>query len=162
MIVDRRYIHTSKHVHTKSLQLCPTLCDAMDCSLPGSSVHGILQAGILEWVAMPSSRESSQPRIEPISYVSYIGRWVLYHQRHLLQIDTQTKPSAKTCMNSHSYYVCFFLDMDFQYREKTLFFYFYFFYCSTLSRLRVQNYPFKFYCQPLILSQFLTPHMNFY
>ena len=38
------------------------LCDPMDCSPPGSSVHGILQARILEWVAMPSSRESSQPR----------------------------------------------------------------------------------------------------
>ena len=35
------------------------LCDPMDCSLPGSSVHGILQARILEWVAMPSSRGSS-------------------------------------------------------------------------------------------------------
>ena len=45
-----------------SLQLCPTLCNPMDCSLPGSSVHGILQARILEWVAMPSSRGSSQSR----------------------------------------------------------------------------------------------------
>ena len=43
---------------------CPTLCDPMPYSLPGSSVHGILQARILEWVAMPSSRGSSQPRIE--------------------------------------------------------------------------------------------------
>ena len=43
-------------------QLCPTLCDPMDCSPPGSSVHGILQSRILEWVAMPSSRGSSQPR----------------------------------------------------------------------------------------------------
>ena len=43
-------------------QLCPTLCDTVDCSLPGSSVHGVLQARILEWVAMPSSRGSSQPR----------------------------------------------------------------------------------------------------
>ena len=43
-------------------QLCLTLCDPMDCSPPGSSVHGILQARILEWVAMPSSRGSSQPR----------------------------------------------------------------------------------------------------
>ena len=40
----------------------PTLCSPMDCSLPGSSVHGILQARILEWVAMPSSRGSSRPR----------------------------------------------------------------------------------------------------
>ena len=43
-------------------QLCPTPCDPMDCSPPGYSVHGILQARILEWVAMPSSRGSSQPR----------------------------------------------------------------------------------------------------
>ena len=43
-------------------QLCPTLCDPMDCSLPGSSVHGILQARILEWVAYPFSRGSSWPR----------------------------------------------------------------------------------------------------
>ena len=43
-------------------QSCPTLCDPMDCSLPGSSVHGILQARILEWVTMPSSKGSSQPR----------------------------------------------------------------------------------------------------
>ena len=43
-------------------QLCPTLCDPMDyCSPPGSSTHGILQARILEWVAIPFSRESSQP-----------------------------------------------------------------------------------------------------
>ena len=48
-------------------KFCPiynvqTLCDPMDCSLPGSSVHGILQARILEWVAVPVSRGSSQPR----------------------------------------------------------------------------------------------------
>ena len=49
-------------MHAKSLQLCPTLGDPMDCSLPGSSVHGILQARILEWVAVPSSMGSSQPR----------------------------------------------------------------------------------------------------
>ena len=42
----------------KLLQSCPTLCDPMDCGLPGSSVHGILQARILEWVAVPFSRGS--------------------------------------------------------------------------------------------------------
>ena len=46
----------------KVAQSCPTLCNPMDCSLPGSSVHGILQARILEWVAIPFSRGSSQPR----------------------------------------------------------------------------------------------------
>ena len=45
-------------VHALLIQLCLTLCDPMDCSLPGSSVQGILQARILEWVAMPSCRVS--------------------------------------------------------------------------------------------------------
>ena len=44
------------------LQSCPTLCDPMDYSPPGSSVHGILQSRILEWVATPSCRGSSWPR----------------------------------------------------------------------------------------------------
>ena len=43
-------------------QSCPTLCDPMDCSPSGSSVHGIFQARILEWAAIPSSRGSYQPR----------------------------------------------------------------------------------------------------
>ena len=54
----------------KLLQSCPSLCDPMDHSLPGSSVHGILQARILEWAAMPSSRGSSWPRDG--SCVSYL------------------------------------------------------------------------------------------
>ena len=55
---------------------CLTLGDPMDCSPPGSSVHGILQARILEWVAMPSSRGSSQPRDR--TRVSCIDKRVLY------------------------------------------------------------------------------------
>ena len=56
------------------------LCNIMDCSPPGSSVRGILQARILEWVAIPFSRRSSWPR-DPtsISYAFCIGRRVLYH-----------------------------------------------------------------------------------
>ena len=46
-------------VFAKLLQSCPTLCDPMDCSPPGSSAHGVIQARILEWVTMPSSRGSS-------------------------------------------------------------------------------------------------------
>ena len=52
-------------------QLCPTLYDPMDCSLPGSLVHGILQARIVEWVAIPFSRGSFQPRDQ--TQVSYIA-----------------------------------------------------------------------------------------
>ena len=67
-------------MHAKSLQLCPTLCGPMNCSPPGASIHGILQATILEWVAMPFSGGSSRPRDGTrISYVSCIGRQVLYH-----------------------------------------------------------------------------------
>ena len=47
--------------HCSVAQSCPTLCDPMNCSLPGSSVHGILQPRILEWVAISYSRGSSQP-----------------------------------------------------------------------------------------------------
>ena len=61
------------------------LCDPVDYSLPGSSVHGILQARILEWVAMDFSRGSSQPRDRTPSLVSpeFIDRQVLYHYCHL-------------------------------------------------------------------------------
>ena len=68
-------------VHAKALQSCPTLCNPVDCSLPGSFVHRILRARILEYVAMPSSQGSSWPRAR--TRVSCIGRWVLYHQWHL-------------------------------------------------------------------------------
>ena len=61
-----------------------TLCDPMDFSPPGSPVHGIFQARILEWVAMPSSRGPSQAKNRTcVSYVSGIGRRVLYHWCHL-------------------------------------------------------------------------------
>ena len=71
-------------VCAKSHQSHLTLCNLMDCSLPGSSVHGILQARTLEGIAVPSSRGPSQPRDQTcISCISCIGRRLLYHQRHL-------------------------------------------------------------------------------
>ena len=51
-----------KESESEVVQSCPTLCDPMDCSLPGSSAHGIFQARILEWVAISFSRGSSRPR----------------------------------------------------------------------------------------------------
>ena len=62
--------------------MCPTLCDPMDSSPPGSSVHGIFQARILEWVAMSSSRGSSRPRDGTHVSVSCgpcTGKRSLYH-----------------------------------------------------------------------------------
>ena len=54
-------VHFSMWSEVKVPQACPTLCDPMDCNPPGSSVHGILHARILEWVAISFSRGSSQP-----------------------------------------------------------------------------------------------------
>ena len=66
-------------VHAQSLQLCLTLCNPMDCYPPGSSVYGILQARILECIAMPSRKSSWLRDWTWVSYISCIGRWVLYH-----------------------------------------------------------------------------------
>ena len=60
-------------------QSCPTLCDPMDFSLQESSVHGIFQARLLEWVAISSVRGSSQPRgWTYISCIFWIGKWIVY------------------------------------------------------------------------------------
>ena len=65
-------------VCAQSLSRVQLFCDPMDCTLPGSSVHGIIQARILEWVEITSSRESSQPRDRAcISCVSCVGRQIL-------------------------------------------------------------------------------------
>ena len=64
-VVTQRYHRTEIMTYSVTVCVCVcvcvclTLCDPMDYSLPGSSVHGVLQARILEWVAMPSSRGSS-------------------------------------------------------------------------------------------------------
>ena len=61
-------------------QLCPSVCDRRNHNLPGSSVHGFLQARILEWIAMPSSRGFFWSRDRThVSCISCIGRQILYH-----------------------------------------------------------------------------------
>ena len=66
------------NVHVKLLQLYLTLCNPMDCSLPGSSVQGILQARILECIAIPFLRRSSLPTDGTcVSYVFFVDRRVL-------------------------------------------------------------------------------------
>ena len=77
----------------KLLHLCPTLGDPMNCSPTGSSVHVILQGGILEWVAMPFFRGSSRPRNRTrVSYISCFGRRVLYQQCHLKAHEERDVP----------------------------------------------------------------------
>ena len=89
----------------KSLQLCSTFCNPTDCSPPGSSVHGILQARTLEWVAMPSFRGSSQPRDQTCSFCSsYIVGKFFYHWA------TRRSPKGKyyipKIFRNHCYLYC--------------------------------------------------------
>ena len=67
-----------KYVCVLLAQLCLTR-DLKECRPPGSSVPGILQARILEWLPFPSSGDLPNPGIKPTSHVSWIGRRVLYH-----------------------------------------------------------------------------------
>ena len=97
-------IHKEDHKHVSSwcclvAPSCLALCNLMNCSPPGSSVHGILQAKILERVAMPSSRGSSQPR----DWILLQGRHILYRVSHHMYIYM--------CVCVHTYtwiYIFFF------------------------------------------------------
>ena len=69
-----------KHAAVCVLSRVWLLCDPIDCSLPGLSVHGISQARIVEWAAISYSRGFSPPRdLTHLSCVSCIGMWILYH-----------------------------------------------------------------------------------
>ena len=81
--------------------MCSTLFDPVDCCQSSSSVHGSLQARILEWVAMPSFRGSYQPRDQTcISYVFSIGKWVPYHQHCL----SESQSIVSDSLQSHGLY----------------------------------------------------------
>ena len=103
-------------MHAKLLQSSLTLCNPMEHTLPVFSVRGILQARILEWVAMSSFRGSSRPTDQThISCVCCIGRQVLYHQRHLespgaeLRFPPKEVPSVyrsfSECLGKHGFNV---------------------------------------------------------
>ena len=88
IIYNSTFVGVCSCAHAQS---CLTLCDAIDCSPPGSSVHGIFQAKIPECVAISFSRGPSRPRDRThISYVSCIGRRVLYHWLHLVILKVCT------------------------------------------------------------------------
>ena len=86
--VNKCHWWTCMHVCAKSLQSCLTLCDLMDCGSPGSSVCRILQARILEWVAVPSSRGSSRPRDRNLGL-----QWLLRCKHNLYCWATREAPS---------------------------------------------------------------------
>ena len=113
------YVYTHTHTHTNiyvcvctdmcvggvlSRSVGSTLCDPMDYNPPGSSAHEILQARILEWVAIPYSRGSSQPRDQTrISYSSCIGRQVLYHLHHLVNLVNWENVKLENRMHKKSF-----------------------------------------------------------
>ena len=107
MILTHRkhtHMHTQTHMHTHHThcccsvtQSCLTLWNPMDCSPPGSSVHGISQARTLEWVTVFFSRGSLQPRDG--TPFSCIGRWVLY--------DWATREAPHTYIYTYMY-VCIY------------------------------------------------------
>ena len=85
VLCDCRRTPCHLYVCAKSLQSCPALCGPVNCRPAGSSVRGVSQARMLEWVAMPSSRASSRPRDPPcFPGISCTGSWIRCHQRHLL------------------------------------------------------------------------------
>ena len=98
-------------MHAKSLQSCLTLCNPMDHSLPGSSVRGILQRRILEWVVMPSSRDLPDPGIETGSLTSAAlaggffttsASWEAYTVLHLVAQSCPTLCNPVDCSPSGS------------------------------------------------------------
>jgi len=93
-------------VHAQSFQSCLTLCNPMHCNPPGSSVHGILQARVLEWVVMLSSRGSFQPRDQ--TQVSCLLHW----QAGSLPLGPSGKPLfSKRLILSKSFLPCWKRDM---------------------------------------------------
>ena len=88
------------HVRVLVTQTCPTLCNPMDCSPPGSSVHGISQARILEQVAISFSRGSSLIRGQ--TCVSCVGRQIIYHwaiREALISFPAAAAAAAKSCQS---------------------------------------------------------------
>ena len=98
-------------------QLCPTLCDPMDCSLPGSFVHGIFQARILEWVAISFSRRSSplrdQTRVSCIvdrCFIIWATREVTLNPDLIKSQDTYFRVDVYTSQDGGKMFYCIFLE----------------------------------------------------
>ena len=98
------FLHPPCCVCAKLLQSCLTLCDPMDCSPPGSSVHGILQARILEWVAMLFFRGATWPRDR--THLSYV---YLHRQASSLPLSPPGKPFILLTWllsQCHTFHIC--------------------------------------------------------
>ena len=87
----------------KVSQSCPTLCNPVDCSLRGSSVHRIPQARILEWVAIPFSRESSQPRDPTQVSCTAGGFFTIWATREVIRFPKLNREEIGTCSPSKTF-----------------------------------------------------------
>ena len=84
------FILIPKKSESEVAQLCLTLCDPMDCSLQGSSVHGIFQAILLEWIAISFSRGSSQPRDRTWVFCIVDRRFTVWATRKVLTTSARS------------------------------------------------------------------------
>ena len=82
-------------------QLCPTLCDLMDCSLPGSSIHGIFQARVLEWVAIAFSSMEYYSAIKKNTFESVLMRWMKLEP--MIQSEVSQKEKHQYSILTHIY-----------------------------------------------------------
>ena len=97
---EMRKAGSSESMPAKSLQLRLTLCDPLDCSLTGSSVHGILQERLLKWVSMPSSRGSSRPRDRTLLFC------LLHWQAGSLPLASPGKPREQGEIPTKAEFYC--------------------------------------------------------
>ena len=98
-------------------QSCPILCDPVDCSPPGSSVHGILQARIVEWIVIPFSRGSFQPRDQTrqiLYHLSHQGSPVIYSRKVIIAFLCKLFAMQQISVQMHSSLLlpCHFLKED--------------------------------------------------
>ena len=84
-VFHRSRTNISKICRSEVAQLCPTVCDPINCSVPGSSVHGIFQATVLERIAISFSRESSQPRAQTQVSCIVDRRFTVWATREVLE-----------------------------------------------------------------------------
>ena len=103
--------------------LCPALCDFMDCSPPGFSVHGILQARILKWVAIPFCRGSSQPRYQTRSSALQVdslpsepprkpNNWFMFFPKFICWSLNSQDPQNRTILGARAFKVAVKLKWD--------------------------------------------------
>ena len=113
--------HSWEHLKVLVTQSYPTLCDPMDCSPPGSSVHGLLQARILEWVAIPFSRGSFQPKDRAqVSCIAggFFTIWVIKEAQRTLGPGIKRQHGILLWVTAGFFFLSFFLLLSYTKKKK--------------------------------------------